>query len=94
MPQLKIITKKLKWYIAILNKDNKEMMNNIVVGGNPFKNYTGTETFTGLRIVGSDDTLTGASRIYNDNYEKCGGLIMIINAQTGKEEYPVFSTKK
>jgi len=54
-----------------------------IVGGNPFCGYTGTITFTSLRVVGSADSYEEASQLVRDNWECCSGLIMVL--YDGKE---------
>ena len=49
-----------------------------IVGGNPITIYSGTTTFTGLRIVGVTESIKEAKKIQEDNYDECGGLIITI----------------
>lgn len=61
-------------------------MRYILVGGNPFTPARGGTTFTALHVVGSHNDLTYMRDIiWNQNYDKCGGLMVIIDCQTGKE---------
>lgn len=52
----------------------------IVVGGNPFRN-----SFTGLRIVSSSDSLAEVKETIKLHYDNCGGLLMVVDCQTGQE---------
>ncbi len=54
-----------------------------VVGGNPFRCYTGTTSFTGLRVVGTTSSIKTAQKMYNLCYEECGGLLLVIDMETG-----------
>lgn len=56
----------------------------IVVGGSPFRGYTGTLTYTGLKVVGRCDTLKAAERLVKEKYDEVGGLILVIDAETGE----------
>ncbi len=51
-----------------------------VIGGSPFSMYTGTTTFTDLRLLGSFDNICDAETCVNENYEECAGLIQIFEA--------------
>jgi hypothetical protein len=55
-------------------------MRYIVIGGNPFKCYTGTTTYTGLSVIGTTKTLAKATQIANEAYEKCGGLLIVVDS--------------
>ena len=56
-----------------------------VVGGCPFRSYTGTMSFTGLQVVGTCDTDEELRRVIDDAYQDCGGLVMVIDLEIGKE---------
>lgn len=49
----------------------------IVIGGNPFRGYTNTLTFTGLKSLGEFKDKEIADGCVNLHYEDCGGLIAI-----------------
>ena len=59
-------------------------MKYIVVGGKPFTGYTGTLTYTGLKIVGKTDDAEEASSMCKDNWDECGGLFLVIDTETGE----------
>lgn len=65
-----------------------EMKRYILVGGDPFRGYTGTVTFTGLTVVGSADTVAEAKALTDDAYEKHSGLLLWIDRETGKPGEP------
>lgn len=60
----------------------------ILVGGNPLRCYTGTTTYTGLRIVGRANTAKQAAALTKKLYDECGGLFLWIDSQTGEEGEP------
>lgn len=49
-----------------------------VVGGNPFCGHTGTMSFTGLRVVSNVETFAEATRDAKENFDKCGGLMLVL----------------
>jgi len=49
----------------------------VVVGGVPFRNYTGTVTFTSLKEIGQFWDKEEADKAAVDAYDECGGLILI-----------------
>jgi hypothetical protein len=55
-----------------------------VIGGNYYRSYTGTGTFTGLDIVGKCDTIEELKEILKEKYEECGGLIAVVDTETGE----------
>ncbi len=59
-------------------------MKYIVVGGDPFRSYTGTGTFTGISCIGFADTYDEARVLVTDNYDACGGLIEVFDTSTGE----------
>jgi len=50
-------------------------MKYIVVGGEPFRVYTGTTTFISIRELGQFETKEEAEECVTKNYTECGGLI-------------------
>lgn len=64
--------------------ESKKTMKYILVGGNPFRMYTGTLTYTGLDVVAKSDSLEEIKKAFNDRYDDCGGLLMIIDTETGE----------
>jgi len=60
----------------------------ILIGGNPFVGYTGTETFTGLKIANEASTIEEAKKMWETNYEECGGLMLIVDTETNCEIDP------
>jgi RNA polymerase subunit RPABC4/transcription elongation factor Spt4 len=57
----------------------------IIIGGQPFKNYNNTTVFTGLKVIDTAETADIAKAIVEDVYNECGGLIIIVDAETGEE---------
>ncbi len=57
----------------------------ILVGGSPFRGYNGTTTYTSLYEVGRYDTKEDADAACIENYEKCGGLLLIVPVATSVE---------
>lgn len=55
----------------------------LVIGGLPYKSYTGTGTFTGLRVIAYVDDLELAKEQVRQNYEDCSGLIICVDVETG-----------
>jgi hypothetical protein len=51
----------------------------ILVGGNPFRGYNGTTTFTGLRTIGMTDSKEDLKTMVDDHYDECGGLLLVID---------------
>ena len=49
----------------------------IVVGGIPFRTYTGTVTYTGLKELGQLKTKEEANKCIEDNFDESGGLILL-----------------
>ena len=49
-----------------------------IIGGNPFTNYTGTTTFTGLRVVGTTEVFQEMEEMVKNNWEECGGLLLVL----------------
>lgn len=62
----------------------------VVVGGHPFRMYTGTTTFTGLKLVGKTDSKEEAVELFNTHYEDCGGLLMIVDLDEGVNQNETF----
>lgn len=58
----------------------------LVVGGDPFRGYTGTLTYTGMGIVGQTSNEKEVDKMVSDNYDECGGLISVFSydEKTGK----------
>lgn len=56
----------------------------IVVGGMPFRGYTGTLSFTGLDVIGQANTAEEVKRIVEEKYDECGGLLLSVDARTGE----------
>lgn len=54
-----------------------------IIGGNPFTMYTGTTTFTGLRVVANTESFDEMEDIVREKYDECGGLILVLD--NGKE---------
>jgi len=60
-------------------------MSYLVIGGNPFRTYTSTVTYTGLYTVGLVKTSKEAAKLIKDNYDDCGGLISVFDTETGEQ---------
>ena len=58
----------------------------LVIGGSPFTGYTNTTSFTALNVVGGANSIERAKGIYREKYEECGGLLEIINTESGTVE--------
>ncbi|MGW8180641.1 MAG: hypothetical protein ACWGQW_18055 [bacterium] len=58
-------------------------MKYIIVGANPFRMANNTLTFTSLSVVGNAKTKEEAYQVYEDNYDRCGGLLLVIDITTG-----------
>lgn len=56
-----------------------------VIGGKPSLGYTGTMSFTALKVVGTANTQEEVEAIIKAHYEACGGLLLVIQLATGKE---------
>lgn len=54
-------------------------MSYLVVGGNPYRLYNGTTTFTSLRKIALVYSYEAATKVVEDNYDKCGGLIEVFD---------------
>lgn len=52
----------------------------VLVGGNPFTCYTGTTTFTGLRVVGRYDTKEDIKNAVRTHGEECNGLLLALDS--------------
>jgi len=50
----------------------------VIIGGCYFRAYTGTGTYTGLKVIGEADTKEEAESIYNEKYDDGGGLLIIL----------------
>ena len=53
----------------------------IVIGGNPFKCYTGTTSFTYLREIGQYYSKKEAENYATEYYDECGGLIQVFEVE-------------
>lgn len=56
----------------------------VIIAGYPFKNHTGTTTYTFLYIAGKAETLEEAKKLANKEYDQCGGLLLILDLESGK----------
>lgn len=56
----------------------------LIVGGTPFSGYTGTVTYTSLRVVGKANTVQEVETIVENQYDNCGGLFLVIDSETGE----------
>lgn len=57
----------------------------IIIGGNYFQAYSGTGTFTDLSVVGEGNTKEEIRAVIDEIYDKCGGLVLVLDRQTGRE---------
>ena len=60
-------------------------MRYLLVGGRPFSDLSGTLTFTGIDIIASSDDGEEIKKMVPYQYDVCGGLLLIIDTETGKE---------
>lgn len=60
----------------------------LIVGGNPSQGYTGITTFTGLNIVAVTDDSGNINRLFRKHYEKCSGLLLVIDTETSRAIEP------
>jgi len=56
-----------------------------LIGGIPYRSYTGTGTFVGLKVVGQYDSIEEVETAVKLHYEECGGLLMVLDSTTGQE---------
>lgn len=57
----------------------------LIIGGNPFIGYTRTTSITSLNIVGKTNDLEEARRFKKELYDECGGIMILIDTEIGKE---------
>lgn len=62
----------------------------LLVGGSPFRMYTGTKTFLSLKIVAEADTKEAIEELSTANYDQCGGLVLVIDTDEPAVEDVVF----
>jgi len=60
----------------------------ILVGGVPFREYTGTTSCIGIRVVASAETKKEAKEATYKFSDECGGLLLWIDTQTGQPGEP------
>jgi hypothetical protein len=60
-------------------------MKYVIVGGVPYVGYTNTTTFASLKIVGKGNTIEEVKEIVDNHFDECGGLLIIIDMETGEE---------
>lgn len=58
----------------------------LVVGSNPDTDYAGNTLFTSLNVIGANLTKEQADKLAKDKYDDCGGLLIVINQETGESE--------
>lgn len=56
-----------------------------LIAGSTFRMYTGTVTFTGLRVVAHADTADEMKELTHQHYESGSGLLLWIDTTTGLE---------
>ncbi len=54
-----------------------------IIGGNPFRCFNGTQTFTSLRVAAVCDTEEQVKSLVEKWYQECGGLLLVIDLTTG-----------
>lgn len=85
MPADKLIgpLKEMKGYLDELGRQITILKSPtyIVAGGNPFRGYTNTLSFTGLKSLGEFKCKEDADECVNLHYEDCGGLIAIFEVK-------------
>lgn len=50
-----------------------------IIGGNPFRTYTGALTFTHLSVQKVCETKEEATEALKEIFEECYGLVIVIN---------------
>ena len=70
---------------TFLSETTEERYRYLVIGGRPFRGYTQTLTYTSLKVVGRTNDLLMVRGIVEQQYEKCGGLLIALDTHTGKE---------
>lgn len=55
-------------------------MKYVLVGGNPFRH-----SFTGLRVVASSNDKMEIRKMWDQHYDDCGGLMIIVDTETGNQ---------
>jgi hypothetical protein len=69
-------------------------MKYILIGGNPFTSYTGTGSFSSLKVAGSADSAEDIQKLWHEKYDECGGLMMILDRETGEDVTEVIWPKE
>lgn len=54
----------------------------VVVGGRPYRSYTGTMMHTGLDVLGASDSLEEMEALVKEKFDDCSGLILLIDNET------------
>lgn len=54
----------------------------VLIGGNPYRGYTGTMTYTDLGVITKVKTKKEAAEAYRKYYDDCGGLLRIFDSET------------
>ena len=57
----------------------------ILIGGEPYRGYTNTLTYTSLRVVGTTNNEKDMRKLVKEKYEECGGLLIVVDGDTGGE---------
>lgn len=53
-----------------------------IVGGSPFSSYTGTVTFTDLKVHSQYDTLEEVEENINLVMDECAGLVLVLDRES------------
>lgn len=56
-------------------------MKYILIGGDPFIGYTGTQTYTDLKVVGKSNSPEEIVKLFHEKYDECGGFVRIFNTE-------------
>jgi hypothetical protein len=58
-------------------------MNNkyVVIGANYFRGYNGAGQVSALRVIGKGNDPEEIKKIVNDNYDDCGGVILVLDLE-------------
>jgi hypothetical protein len=56
----------------------------VVIGGTPVRSYTGTTTFSSLKVLGKGWDESQVKEVVERYYDPCGGLLCVIDLQTGE----------
>jgi hypothetical protein len=61
-------------------------MTYMVIGGHPHTSYTGTRTFTGLRIYAKNVSKDDLKAVVDRAYGECAGLVLVVDKDGNEVE--------